>query len=184
MNVVSSCWTVIFHALVDPWRYSLFETWWHTCRNQIWSFSQMDESIWNGGGVSSVDCWQPRCVHQRTASVLSLASTLITAWKCCYKAAKKLVERAVCNAWVCGAFVMCVCVRFGNIYASTLWLPWLRLFHAFSSVVRQVPGYKSPTLFPNVLFCVMFVCKCVLYYCHRVSAQLQINISVYLSISI
>jgi hypothetical protein len=27
-----------------------------------------------------------------------------------------------------------------------------------------------------VLFCVLFVCICLLYYCHRVSTQLQLNV--------
>jgi hypothetical protein len=28
---------------------------------------------------------------------------------------------------------------------------------------------------PSSVFCVLFVCKCVLYYCHWVSTQLQLN---------
>jgi hypothetical protein len=76
-------------------------------------------------------------------------------------------------------------------------LSWLRFFRAFSSVVRQMPGYNSPSrgtarTFPNFLccsqkfcvilcivcfvsFCLLFVCKCVLYYCHRVATQLQLT---------
>jgi len=64
----------------------------------------------------------------------------------------------------------------------------LRFFRAFSSVVRQMPGYNSqrrgtaltlPKLV--VLFCVLFLCKYVLYYCHWVSTQLQLtNISIFI----
>ena len=82
-----------------------------------------------------------------------------------------------------------------SLPTSILWLPWLRFFRAFSSVVRQMPGYTSQRrgtvrTLPNwwtvffyllfvsiVLFYVLFVCICVLYYCHRVETQLQLNIS-------
>jgi hypothetical protein len=84
-------------------------------------------------------------------------------------------------------------------------LPWLRFFHAFSSVVRQMPGYNFPSrgttrTLPKFLccsqnffavlcivcfvsLCVLFVCKCVLYNCHRVATQLQLtNISYHTNI--
>ena len=77
------------------------------------------------GGVLSVQSTaaQSRCAHQRTASVLSLASTLITAWKCRYKTGRSwwrsqfvmcgcVYVCGFCDVWVCVcvAFVMCGCV--------------------------------------------------------------------------
>jgi hypothetical protein len=63
-----------------------------------------------------------------------------------------------------------------------------------SSVVRKMPGYNSQRrgtartsqffififivmYVPFSVFCVLFVCKYVLYYCHQVSTQLQLKIN-------
>jgi len=85
--------------------------------------------------------------------------------------------------------ILCLCIF--TVPAGTLRLPWQRFFRAFSSVLRQMPGFNSqrrgtPRTLPNifVLFCLLFalcrsvycfVCKCVLYCCHRVATQLQFD---------
>ena len=50
------------------------------------------------------------------------------------------------------------------------------LFRIFAFIVLFYVLFVS-----IVLFYVLFVCKCVLYYCHRVSTQLQLNISYHVS---
>jgi hypothetical protein len=92
----------------------------------------------------------------------------------------------------CFHSVLYILFSFCSVYSifimptGTLQLPWLTYFLAFSSVVRQMPGYNSqrrgmartlPKLI--MLFYILFVCKCVLYYCHWVSTHLQLtNISI------
>jgi hypothetical protein len=88
--------------------------------------------------------------------------------------------------------IVCLCIFI--VRAGTLRLPWLSVFRAFTLVVKQMPGYIThkdgarPAFFQNfcvvlyivrfLSFCILFVCKRVLYYCHRVENPLQLtNIS-------
>jgi hypothetical protein len=93
-------------------------------------------------------------------------------------------------------------ILFSSCQLAVFGYPDWGFFVLFPSVVSQMPGYKSQRrgtvrLLPKliVLFCVLFVsivlfyilfvCKDLLYYCHRVSTQLQItNISIYVYINI
>jgi hypothetical protein len=89
----------------------------------------------------------------------------------------------------CYVYVFLLCVYISWSCQLALFGYPDRFFHAFSSVVRQMPGYNpqrrcTACTLPKFLccfvyclvsFCVLFVCKSVLYYCHRVATQLQLT---------
>jgi hypothetical protein len=66
-------------------------------------------------------------------------------------------------------FILIVCLCIFIVPAGTLRLHWLRFFHVFSSVVKQMPRYNRrvgarPALFQIFLCCSVY-CLCVNVYC-------------------
>jgi len=117
------------------------------------------------------------------------ASTIETLWKCIFLQFKLAI--------------IFQHIQQKHTTLTEVFLPWLRFSYpdwgfptltevfpcfflsckanARVNLVKTGHGPHSPKLLccsMHCLFCVLFVCKCVLYYCHRVTTQLQlINIS-------
>jgi len=81
--------------------------------------------------------------------------------------------------WQAENNVLCRCVKAVSPYAKLIHCRIHRKLLATKKIptkVRAVLGPHSSRIF--VLFCVFFfvcLCKCVLYYCHRVATQLQLT---------
>ena len=69
-----------------------------------------------------------------------------------------------------------------NIYKRNCASSWLsiRIKSQIINMIDKLFFTCCSMYFCFLLFSVLFVCKCVLYYCHRVTTQLQLtNISIY-----
>ena len=73
------------------------------------------------------------------------------------------------------------------VFFYVLFMSIVLFYVLFVSIVLFYVLFVSIVLFyvlfvSIVLLHVLFVCKCVLYYCHRVATQLQLNISHHMTI--
>jgi hypothetical protein len=75
-----------------------------------------------------------------------------------------LTEVFLCFFFTCNANARVKPVKTGHGPCSSWFLSWSMYFYVVLCIVCFVS------------FSVLFVCKCVLYYCHRVATQLQLNI--------
>jgi hypothetical protein len=77
-----------------------------------------------------------------------------------------------------GSFFIIVYICFYVLYASVSFCKLCITIVMFMYFSCYVYAFLLLCMFcvscPTVLFCISFVCKCVLYYCHRISTQLQL----------
>jgi hypothetical protein len=78
---------------------------------------------------------------------------------------------------------VCFCLILQIMYSYYVMHLYYYVMCYFVSLGILIVMYVLFCVFYLVLFGIFFVCKCVPYYCHRVSTQLQLNISYNMSSS-